>query len=113
MSTPILLGKDINGSVTYELPLTPLSQKYRVNLTASTHEDLTIPIGMTRAFFSYSNGVDVHVDFGGEASVPSGSFEQTSAELNPGQRYGLVPGEEISFISDTTAYVYVTFFPNN
>lgn len=113
MATNLILDKDLNGNCSYGLPITPASQKYRINLSAATAASLTIPAGMTRAFFSFSNGIDVHVEFktATAATVPSGSFSQTTCELNPVERYGLNPGDTMSFISDTTGYVYVTFFP--
>jgi hypothetical protein len=111
MTTPLFLGKDANGFVTFELPISDTKQ--RTTLAANTAQSCTVPPNMKRAFFSYSNGVDVWVDFknGEAATLPGGAFASTNSELNPVARYGLIPGNTISFISSTTAYVGVIFFP--
>lgn len=111
MTTPLYLGKDANGAITFELPIS--DNKTRTTLLANTAQSFTVPPNMRRAFFSYSNGVDVWVDFtnGEAATLPGGAFSSTNSELNPVARYGLVAGNTISCISPTTAYVGVVFFP--
>lgn len=110
MSVPLNLGKDINGNVTFALPIAPIIQ--RTTLAANTSQDVTIPANCTQALFSFSNGTDVWVDYKNpSATNPSGSFALSTAELNPVLRYGLNPGQTLAFISSTTAYVCVSFFP--
>lgn len=111
MATKLALGKDSNANVTYELPVS--NSKKATTLAANTAQSVTIPANMTHAFFSYSNGVDVWVDFvnAEDATLPTSSFLDTNCELNPVARYGLTPGNTLSFISPTTAYVGIIFFP--
>jgi hypothetical protein len=111
MTTKLTLGKDTNSNVTYELQVSDTI--YRTTLAANVAQTLTIPPNMTRAFFSFSNGTDVWVAYSGTASLPTGAFLQNNSELNPVARYSLIPGNTLSFISDTTAYVEVAFFTNN
>lgn len=111
MATPALLGKDVNGATNFFLPVNN-NGIWRTTLAANTYQQLTIPFGYTQAVFSYSNGVDVWVEFKtGTATLPTGAFLNATSELNPIGRYGLIPGETLAFISPTTAYVEVYFAP--
>lgn len=106
----VLLGKDGNAVPTYALPV---SQNIRrTTLSANTAQPVTIPLGCTSVFFSYSNGVDVWVEFktATAAQVPGGAFAAATSELNPIARYGLTPGATLSCISPTTAYVEAAFY---
>lgn len=108
--TVLDLGRDSNGEVTYELPIS--DSIANALLAANTAISLTIPTNMTRAFFSFSTGTDVYVRFDGSpATLPVGGFSFTKQELNPVARYGLTSGSTLSFICPTTAYVEVSFFP--
>lgn len=112
MSVSLSLGKDINGNVTFALPIS--QYKYITTLAADTAQSVTIPLNCTQAFFSFSNGEDVFVCFkdGEDATVPTASFELTDSELNPVARYGLTGGQTISCITRATnAYVCVLFYP--
>ena len=111
MPVPLILGKDKNANVTYELPIS--SNIVGFSLTANTATTITIPTGMTRAFFSFATGTNVIVDYETTAAIPGSSPSAKTSELNPLARYGLVPGDSLSFISPTTSYVYVSFFPDN
>lgn len=112
MTTKLALGIDTNHEVTFELPISDTVAN--ATLTANTALSLTIPANMTRAFFSFSNGTDVYVRYDGSAAtLPGGSFTISRQELNPVARYGITPGNTLSFISPTTAYVSVSFFTDN
>ena len=109
MSVPLLLGRDKNGGITFELPVCDNMQ--RVALAASTASSVTVPVGKTRALFTYSNSGDVWVDYKNTATIPVGTtFGSTTAELRPILRGGLVAGQTLSFICPTTAYVHVAFW---
>lgn len=108
MANTLMLGKDVNSNVTYELPVS--NSIYRTTLAPNVAQTLTIPSNTTRAFFSYSNGTDVWVDFKSTATLPTGAFQPATSELTPVARWKLNQGENISFISPTTAYVEVAFY---
>lgn len=112
MTIKLALGKDINSQVTFELPVS--SSIANTTLAANVAQSVTIPALMTRAFFSFSNGTDVYVRYDGTAAaLPTGGFTFSPKELNPVARYGLIPGRTLSFISPTTAYVSIAFFPDS
>ena len=108
MATRLLLDKDINGNVTFGLPVCDSMQ--RIELAANTAASITVPIGKTKALFTYSNAGDVWVDYQNTATLPSGSFAVTTSELRPILRSGLVAGQTLSFICPTTAYVHIAFW---
>lgn len=110
MSVSLNIGKDINGIATYALPINTIIE--RTILAANTSQNVTIPANCTQVLFSFSNGTDVWVDYvNSTATFPGSSFASSTAELNPVLRYGLIPGKTLAFISDTTSYVCVSFFP--
>lgn len=111
MSSKIALGLDTNHNVTYELPLS--NDMYNFEITANNAKTITIPPNCTRVFFSFTNGSDVWVDYSVTATFPSAGFNQGTKELNPVARYGLTPGNTLSFISNTNSYVGLTFFSDN
>lgn len=108
MSTPLLLGKDINGNVTFGLPV--CDSMVRIELAADTAVSTTVPVGKTKALFTYSNAGDVWVDYQNSATLPSGSFASTTAELRPILRSGLRAGQTLSFRCPTTSYVHIAFW---
>ena len=112
MTTKLALGLDTNHEETFELPVS--DTKYRTTLAPNVAQTLVIPANMTRAFFSFSSGVDVWVGFGATpVALPTGGFLLDNSSLNPVARHSLIPGANLSFISPTTAYVEVAFFTNN
>jgi len=108
MSTPFVLEKDINGNVTYRTPISDIMM--RVELDPNIPQSVTVPPNCTSALFSYSSGGDVWVDYENTATLPSGTFEETTSELTPLGKYGLEPGQTISCICATNAYVHVSFW---
>src|SRR4051812_28162001 len=106
----LLLGKDINGNVTYELPFT--SSGVGVTLAANTAQNAIVPNNVNTVFFSYSSGANVWVDPQNIAVIPGGSFTTTFADLNPVAR-SVIPGQTLSFISPTAAYVKVSYYNTN
>lgn len=111
MTTKLALGLDTNHNVTFELPVSDTI--YRTTLVANTAQTLTIPPNMTRAFFSFSSGTDVWVNFSTTATLPTGGFLLSNSSLNPVARHSLIPGQTLSFICPTTSYVEVAFYTNN
>ncbi len=107
MTTKLLLGKDLNGNVTYEIPFSNVG--YETTLAPSVAQSLTVPLNCTSAWFSYSSGVDVFVDPVTTATLPTGAFTSTTADLNPVARK-VVPGSTLSFISAEAGYVKVSFY---
>lgn len=110
MSIALNIDKDINGNATYALPIGSII--YRTTLAANTSQVIPIPPNCTRAIFSFSNGTDVFVEYvSGTATLPGSGWTVSTSELNPVARYGLTPGHTLAFISDTTSYVSILFFP--
>lgn len=84
VSTNLVITKSQNQIAVYGLPFSPLS--YQIALTANTDSSLAIPSGMDVAIFSYSAGATVSVTqdlIGNSNTLPTGSFTQTSARINP------------------------------
>lgn len=101
----LLLGKDANSNVTYQIPF-PYSGN-AVNLIPATESNVTVPPNMDSAFFSYTNGSDVWVDGANTlAAVPNGD---TTAELNPVAR-PVFGGQVLSFYSMDTCIAKVSFY---
>jgi hypothetical protein len=91
-------------------------QNYHTILSALEEQTLTVPQSSQpdfpnyAAIFSVEPGLKVYVALNGEATVPSGSFEQTLSQLNPTARR-VMPGDVLHFItSETTAIVSVSFY---
>jgi hypothetical protein len=107
MTTKLLLGKDLNGNVTYQIPFTDTG--YETTLVAGVAQSLVVPANCTSAWFSYSSGIDVFVDPLHTATLPGAVFASTTADMNPVAR-SVVPGSTLSFISDAAGYVKVSFY---
>jgi len=104
----LVLGRDNAGYVTYELPFTSVG--YQALLAPNTASTLVVPANMTTAFFSYTDGIDVWVDIVNPAILPpNGTFTLTNADLKPTVRR-VTAGETISMISNSSAYVKVSFY---
>lgn len=100
------LGRDLNGVPTYRLPFTP--EGISTTLAANTEQSTIVPQNVNSAYFSYSSGANVFVDPINTAVIPGGAFAQSTAELNPVARK-VVPGQTLSFISPTIAYVQISY----
>ena len=107
MTTKLLLGKDANGNVTYEIPFSDTG--YQTTLAASVAQNLTVPTNAKTAVFAFSSGGDVFVNPVTTATLPTGSFVATYQDLNPVMRK-VTGGSTLSFISAGTAYVNVSFY---
>ncbi|NIV15596.1 MAG: hypothetical protein GWN62_31355 [Aliifodinibius sp.] len=108
MTTQMRLRKDSNSNVTYGIAFSNTGSY--TTLAASTEQTLTVPQEVTDALFQYSVGTNVFVDVGSTPlSLPGGIFTSTTADLNPIIRQ-VTPGETLRFISDTPAYVKVSFY---
>lgn len=110
--TSLVIGRDQSGAVDFSLPL--CDKKYGVKLTPNTAVNMNVPSIYTKAIFSYSVGSNVWVEFTNNktAELPTTTFSELTAELNPVARYGLIPGNTISVICDLDAYVNILFFKN-
>lgn len=107
MTTRFLLGKDINGNVTYSYPFSETGAQ--VILSPDTPQSYTVPENVNSVVFSFSKGSDVYVNPNGTATLPGGAFTATIQDLNPVVR-PVLPGQQLSFISATTAGVTLSFF---
>jgi hypothetical protein len=108
--TPLNFKKDTNGFNSYAPSFTNLN--YQVTLSASSAQSLTVPITNNYfvAVFQVTPGSEVWIANGVTATLPSGTFGQTSSQMNPGARY-VKAGDVLSFItSNTTADVGVSFY---
>jgi len=110
MTTKLLLGKDLNGNVTYQIPWS--DTVYYVNLVAGTPQSLTVPANASSVAFSYTPGTNVFVDPLNTAALPSTTFGATTSNLNPVMR-PVIGGSTLSFICNTAAYVQVAFYETN
>lgn len=84
VSTNLVITKAQNQIAVYGLPFSP--QSYQIALTANTDAAVAIPSGLNVAIFSYSAGATVSVNQGlvGDVNtLPTGSFTQTTARINP------------------------------
>jgi hypothetical protein len=107
LTSQLILDKDINNNVTYIIGFSPIG--FTVNLAPSVAQSLVVPPNMVKAIFSYSVGTNVFVNINTAATIPTGAFTATTEDINPQGRY-VVPGSTLSFISDTAAYVKVSFY---
>lgn len=107
MTTKLLLGKDLNGNVTYQLPFSDTGQI--VTLVASAEQSITVPQNCNCAWFAYTPGATVIVDPENTAALPTGTFASSTADINPVAR-NVTPGQTLSFICSTIASVKVSFY---
>ncbi len=107
MTSKLLLGKDLNGNVTYQIPFSDTG--YMTTLAPSVAQSLTVPANATSAWFSYSSGIDVFVNPVTTATLPTGAFAATAEDMNPVAR-SVVGGSTLSFISAEAGYVKVSFY---
>lgn len=107
MVTRFLLGKDINGSITYDYPFSDTGAQ--VILSSNTPQSYVVPANVNTVVFSFSKGADVYVNPQGTAQLPGGAFAATFQELNPVKR-PVYAGQTLSFISATAAGVTLSFF---
>lgn len=102
------LGRDINGTVDYTLPLP--GKCYDSPLSVNTIASTTTPSGYNRAFFSYAVGTNVWVTYDGSAPVIPASAGNSTQELNPaGRQIAITGGQTLKFISDTASFVNIRY----
>lgn len=106
MSTPFVLQKDLNGSVTFGFPFV-VSHK-NVTLTPNVAQSIIVPEATDTVLITYSGGSNVWVNGYGTAVLPTGTFSDTGCELNPVVRSVKV-GQTLSFISNAADQVNVNF----
>lgn len=106
MSTPFVLQKDVNGSVTFGFPFVVSHQN--VTLTPNVAQSITVPAATDTILVTYSGGANVWVNGNGTAVLPTGTFSDTGCELNPVVRSVSV-GQTISFISNAADQINVNF----
>lgn len=107
MTTKLVLGKDINGNVTFVLPFSDTG--YATTLAPGVVQNLTVPPNCNTAIFSYSSGADVWVNPTTTAAVPGGAFAATLADQNPVGRL-VTAGSTLSFISASACEIKVSFY---
>ena len=108
MITKLVLGKDINGNVTYQIPFSNVG--FDTTLAAGVAQSIVVPKDCKSAWFQYTSGADVFVDPVNTATLPGGTFAATTACLNPVAR-NVIPGSTLSLITDATdAYVVISFY---
>lgn len=109
--TKLLLTRDSAGKNTFGLPFA--SYRRATTLAATVAQTLTIPSASENgylAIFSYEPGAKVWVGTGASISLPSGSFTDTNAELNPTAR-NIAGGTTIRFITnDTSTEIGITLY---
>lgn len=97
MSTPLIIGKDINGTVSDTIYTA--KDIVRAILPAGVALATVVPSNVDSAYFAYGSQGDVWVDIQNAATLPTTSFQSTTAELNPVSRY-VNPGQTITAICD-------------
>ena len=107
MSTSLIIGKDINGSVSDTLHVS--SNIVRGVLPAGVATDVVVPENVDRAFFAFGSAGDVWVDIQNTATTPGAAFEETTAELNPVSRF-VNPGDTISCICSVINSIQISFY---
>lgn len=111
MATTLVLGRDINGNVTYEVEWS--DTKVATTLAPDVEQTTVVPDGVNLAFFSVSEGTNVWVGRGSAPiTLPGAAFASTIAELNP-QLRPVEPGETLRFRCATEAEVNVNYFKRN
>lgn len=107
MSTPLNIGKDINGAICDTIGVA--ADKRAATLTANTAQSVIVPPNVNSAFFSFGSSGDVWVSIDSTASLPGGIFSPTNSELNPKSRY-VLPGQNISCVCSVTNAVQISFY---
>lgn len=111
LATTLAVGTDVNGRETFELQFG--ANDWRFQLDANTLVSLTVPKGITRAFFSFEAGTSVWVSLNDDSIEPPANDTPVSGSgnLNPVGRYALQAGDILHFITaNTTAAVGVMFY---
>lgn len=111
MSARVFIGKDLQG-----VPcdtIYPSSNIVRGVTPAGTPVEIDVPPNSDAAFFAFGGTGNVWVDsLGNEATLPSGSSESSTAELNPVSRF-VTPGGTISLICSVINEYQVSFYTLN
>lgn len=111
----LLLGKDINGNVSYSIPFpdpNDLTNNFLVNLAANTEETVVAPTYSTAVLISASPGSSILVGIGTNA-LPSigGTFATGNGQINPILR-NVNAGDTVRVKNLTTdpALINLTFY---
>ena len=110
VSSNLKIDKDDASIPTYGIDF--CDQGSQVALAAATELTLTVPLDRRTALFQYSVGTNVFIledDGSGSVTIPGGAFTSTEADLNPIVR-NVTPGQTLHFISDTPAFVKISFY---
>jgi hypothetical protein len=111
MTTPLRIRRDINGNQTYGLSFS--DDSYWAQIPAATEGTLTVPNGVTDAFFAFTKASDVYVRLNGSTltTPPSGATLQLAGEteLNPGSRK-VEAGDTLRFYCEDICEVVVNFY---
>jgi len=110
MTTKLVLVKDINGNVTYGIPVS--DSAYNTTLMSGTAQNFPVPATATLALITWTSGADIFVNPYGTAVAPTGAVATTTSYMNPIQRLIPVNGNgDLSILTTaTSAYVEVSFY---
>ncbi len=107
MATRLLIGRDLNG--------TPCDTIYvaenivRGIAGAGVAVDITVPPNVDTAYFSYGGAGDFWVDLQASATLPMGTMENSTSELNPVSRF-VISGNTVSLICEVINSYQVSFY---
>ena len=107
MSTRLLIGKDINGTICDTIGVA--ENLVRGASGAGVAVDIVVPPNVNAAFFAFGGAGDYWVNLAGTATVPSSPLESSSSELNPVSRY-VKAGSTISLICSSINVYQVSFY---
>lgn len=106
----LVLLKDRNGNVTYGISGKIASEQHvDTTLAASVAQSTNVPDWAKLALMTYSVGTNVYMNSETAATLPGAGFANSTNDLNPILR-SFNAGDTLSFISDTPAFVSITFF---
>jgi hypothetical protein len=111
MSQKLQMVRDINGYVTFGLPI--CQDQWGGFLSTNAEQHFTVPSNYSvwEVHFSFGPGASVWVAFNQTAILPTGVFGQVNCELNPASRL-VYAGDLISMISsdETKDWAGVTLY---
>lgn len=105
------LGSDNNDKVAFLLPKE--AHVDRVELTAATRADYTVPSGTRKVIFFYAVDDDVFVRVYTDSNLATASGNVTTGEaayINPSGLADVEPADIIQFISATAGAVHIACF---
>ncbi len=112
---PFIMQRDINGYNGFGI--TKCENVFRTTLAIGVAQNFTVPeipnamYKNVLAILKFNDGGNVFIGINKAATIPSGSFVQTSGDDFKAPALTVKPGDTLSFITpDTAAYVTVLLF---